>query len=133
MQSLNLEKVPTQEGNNDNNIGMTEMMRNAAGTCLESCSAFLNTETGQKIAAYTVAVTVFCGVALIFGTAFETASQVTITNKSDKTLHPTWAEPYGVKNKCGLFLFPKTSCTLKFNGVNSYLNLETNGGGTVQG
>jgi len=117
--------------NTDNTDGLTERMRNAARDCLESCSAFASSEAGQKLIAFTLVGTVLVGAGLIFGTAFETANKVGLTNNSGSILYPTWIEPYGVKDKCGAVILPGEYCTYAFNGVNSYIDIETSNGGTL--
>lgn len=113
----------TSEDNN-NQPGILERMRSNANDCIESCSALMRTESGQKLIAYVVIGTVLLGAILIFGTAFETASEFKVTNKTSSNIYPSWISPAGVKNHCSV-IFPRSSCIFKFNGINDYISIQT--------
>jgi hypothetical protein len=128
MQSSNFEQINPENNNTVENV--VERMRNTVSSCLEVCWACADTEAGRKLMVYALVGTVIVGSGLIFGTAFETASDVVVWNKSDQAVYPTWAEPFGVKNKCSVLL-PNTFCSFKFNGINSYMDIDTLSSGTL--
>jgi len=121
----------TSDAIDANHNDLRQRICDSTRECLEICATFPHTESGRRMIIILIVSTIIISSELIFSTAFATANTVSLSNKSNKILYPTYVSPLGTQDKCGPFILPNTYCTYKFNGINSYMDIQTSNGGTL--
>ena len=133
MQSNSFEMVSTTHNTVDlsnirvdqdeNNNSWMTCPFNASGI-LESCINLIPETAAQQKAIGSIIGLVVVGVILVVSLNNSNCSEVYVTNKTDDFLYPLSAGPFGTKVKPSIVVFPGANINIKFNGVNSYANLE---------
>lgn len=105
---------------------MTDL-RNRGRDFFLVCQHLLREENQKNALLFVVALIGTAGIIALFSTAFSTCSKVSLYNKTGESVLIYNTVPYGTKVSSST-LFPYTSTTIKFNGVNSYADLYTTAG-----